>query len=177
VESVLASPLLVLRLAGVAPGTVGSSHGSEFLAAPGAAALAAASGALALAALAGAYAVLWRRRDRLREDPSLVPAAALAVLLAAIAFGKVLSPQYLVWLLPCVALVLPRRPLLGAAGLGLLVLTHLEFPALYWRFVAFAPLPVAIVVLRNALLVGTLVAALAAVARARPGGAGAPAGP
>lgn len=165
IESVLASPLLVARLAGAAPATVGSAYGSQFLAAPGASALARASGPVALAALTATYALLWRRRARLRGDPALVPAAALAVLLAALAGGKVLSPQYLVWLLPCVALAVPRWPLLGAAGLALLALTQLEFPAMYWRLVALDPLPVAIVVLRNALLVATLVSALAVLAR------------
>jgi len=166
IESVLASPLLLARLAGLAPGTVGSAYGSQFLAAPGAEALARASGPLALLAVGAAYVLLWRRRERLRADPALVPPAALAILLAALAAGKVLSPQYLLWLLPCVALVLPRSPLLGAAGLGLLALTQLEFPALYWRLVALEPLPVAIVVLRNALLLATLALALLHLARA-----------
>ena len=173
IESVLASPLLVARLAGLASGGVGSAYGSQFLAMPGASALAAASGPLAAAALAGVYGLLWTRRDRLRADPPLVAAAALAVFLAALATGKVLSPQFLLWLLPCVALVLPRWPLLGAAGLGLLALTQVEFPALYWRLVALEPLPVAVVVLRNALLLATLASALGVVARARAPAAGA----
>jgi hypothetical protein len=168
IESVLASPLLALRLAGLAPGTAGKEYGSHFLAAPGASALAAASGPLALAAVAATYALLWRRRERLRGDPTLVPAAVLAVLLSTLAFGKVLSPQYLVWLLPCVALVLPRAPAAGAAGLAVLAATHLEFPALYWRLVALDPLPVAIVIVRNALLVATLVLALRALAGHAP---------
>jgi hypothetical protein len=166
IESVLASPLLALRLAGLAPGAVGSAYGSQFLAAPGASALAAASGPLALAALGGAYALLWRRREALRADPALAPVAALAVLLAALAFGKVLSPQYLVWLLPCAALVLPRSPLLGGAALALLLLTQIGFPALYWRLVALEPLPVVLTVLRNLLLLATLALALAHLALA-----------
>ena len=70
--------------------------------------VAAASGPLTLLAVSAVYTLLWRRRERLREDPALVPAAALAVLLATLACGKVLSPQYLLWLLPGVALALPR---------------------------------------------------------------------
>ncbi len=165
-ESVLATPLLLAHLAGAAPAAVGSAYGSQFLAAPGATALAAASGPLTLAALAAAYAILWRGRERLRADPAAVPVAALAVLLAALAFAKVLSPQYLVWLLPLVALALPRAPAIGAAGLALLLLTQVEFPGLYWRLVALEPLPIAIVAARNALLLGTLVLALRHAARA-----------
>jgi hypothetical protein len=166
IESVLATPLLLARLAGLGEATTGSAYGSQFLAAPGAAALARASGPLVAAALAATYAVLWRARSRLRADPALQPLAAFCVLLASLSFAKVLSPQYLLWLLPCVALALPRSAPLGAAGLGVLVLTHLEFPKLYWRLVALDRLPVAIVVARNGLLLATLVLALRHVAAA-----------
>jgi uncharacterized membrane protein len=57
-------------------------------------------------------------------------AAATAVLLA---FGKVFSPQFLIWLVPLVPLVRGRR---GFAAGGLLttalVLTQLYFPRHYW---------------------------------------------
>ena len=57
-------------------------------------------------------------------------------MVAFVAFGKVLSPQFLVWLLPLVPLVAGRR---GAVASGLLVLacglTRLWFPGDYWTFV------------------------------------------
>lgn len=52
-----------------------------------------------------------------------------------IAFDKVLSPQFLIWLVPLVPLVRGRR---GAAATGLLtaalVLTQLWFPRRYWDY-------------------------------------------
>jgi uncharacterized membrane protein len=51
-----------------------------------------------------------------------------------IAFGKVLSPQFLIWLIPLVPLVRGRRGLVASAVLTLaLVLTQLWFPYRYWR--------------------------------------------
>jgi hypothetical protein len=159
-ESLLASPLLVAHLAGFLPANVGSAYGSQFLDAPGAAWLARASGPLALLALAGVYLLIWRRLAALRADPARVPLAAFAVLLVALASSKVLSPQYFIWILPCVALVMPRFPALGGLGLALLLLTQIEFPSLYWSLVELQPLPVCLVLARNALLVTSLALAL-----------------
>jgi uncharacterized membrane protein len=59
-----------------------------------------------------------------------------AAVCAFIAFGKVLSPQFLLWLIPLVPLVRGRR---GLAATGLLtvalVLTQAWFPRRYWDYV------------------------------------------
>jgi Glycosyltransferase family 87 len=58
---------------------------------------------------------------------------AAACVAAFIAFGKVLSPQFLIWLLPLVPLVRGRRGLLASGVLAIaLVLTQLWFPYRYW---------------------------------------------
>jgi hypothetical protein len=64
-----------------------------------------------------------------------VRASAAAVCLF-VALGKVLSPQYMIWLIPLVPLVRGRRGLAAGALLGAaLVLTQLWFPDHYWDLV------------------------------------------
>ena len=60
--------------------------------------------------------------------------ASVAALVAFVAFGKVLSPQFLIWLVPLVALVRGRRGLAaGSVLVACLVLTQIWFPYRYWR--------------------------------------------
>ena len=60
--------------------------------------------------------------------------AQAALLCAFIAFGKVLSPQFPIWLIPIVPLVRGRRGLLASALLGVaLLLTQTWFPFRYFR--------------------------------------------
>ena len=55
---------------------------------------------------------------------------------AFVAFDKVLSPQFMIWLIPLVPLVGGRRGLVASALLGLaLLLTQLWFPIRYWDLV------------------------------------------
>jgi hypothetical protein len=64
---------------------------------------------------------------------SLVRYSAAAVC-AFVALGKVLSPQFQIWLVPLVPLVRGRRGLCASVLLGLaLVLTQLWFPFRYFR--------------------------------------------
>ena len=81
-------------------------------------------------------------------------------------FAKVLSPQFLVWLAPLVALVRGR---VGLAACGLLapacVLTRLVYPDRYEELLAREGLPVALLLLRNGLLVALTVLLVLALAR------------
>jgi hypothetical protein len=87
----------------------------------------------------------------------LVRAWALA-LCAFVALGKVLSPQFLIWLIPLVPLVRGRRGLAAGGVLGLaLVLTQLWFPFHYWSLALhFRALPSYLVLARDLMLVALL---------------------
>jgi hypothetical protein len=149
---VLAAPLLAGHLLNLVWVEIGTAYGSQFIAATGAQTLARLSGFLELAALALTYCLIWRRRATLRATPRLVPLAVLALILAFMTFGKVLSPQYFIWTLPAIALVLPERRALGLLLIGALLLTQIEFPANYWSFIGLNRSAVFVVIERDALL-------------------------
>jgi len=159
-ESVLGTPMLFGQAVGAWAAQVGHSHGSHQLVAAGADLAADLSGVLTLAALLAAYVVLLRGRAHLRSSPAALPLAVLTLLLALMTFGKVLSPQYFIWILPALALVAVREPLLGLLGALVLGLTHAEFPSLYWNLVDLQAPVVALVVVRNLLLLALFAGAL-----------------
>jgi uncharacterized membrane protein len=137
-----------------------TSHGSQNVAGYGT--LAAAStfyGAVVLATLWVAFERGPAERERLLRY-------AAACVCTFVVFGKVLSPQYLIWLVPLVALIPGRR---GIAALALLaaamVATQLWFPDRYWDYVY--RLDRAEVVLARNLLLVALLAVLVAPARRR----------
>ncbi len=77
---------------------------------------------------------LWVAFARGPATPERLVRYSAAAVAAFIAFGKVLSPQFLIWLLPLVPLVRGRRGLTASAALAVaLVLTQLWFPNRYWR--------------------------------------------
>ena len=146
-------------ITGLTEATFGHSHGSQSLVARGVGVAANASGAPTLLAAAGVYLLIWRRRERLRAAAPDQALAVLALILALMTFGKVLSPQYFIWTLPAWALVAARDRTLAVLGGFTLLLTQVEYPALYIRFVHMQPESVAIVVARNTLLVVTFAVA------------------
>jgi hypothetical protein len=110
--------------------TGSTSHGSQNLAGTGAHAMAIGSTVVQVAALIGIWA-MFARGSASRESLVRASAAALVVF---VALGKVLSPQFLIWLIPVVPLVRGRRGLLASGLLALaLVLTQLWFPFRYFR--------------------------------------------
>ena len=133
VESLGSSLVLAAhQLAGVGV-AIGSSAGSQNLVGSGADALALVQ-TLLQAAVVAALWVAYARGDA--GDRERLVRYSAAVVCAFVALGKVLSPQFLIWLLPLVPLVRGRR---GVAASGLLavaaVLTQLWFPHRYWDLV------------------------------------------
>jgi Glycosyltransferase family 87 len=93
---------------------------------------------------------------------------AAALVAAFIAFGKVLSPQFLIWLLPLVPLVRGVRGLAASGVLAAaLVLTQLWFPFHYWDLALRLNERASYLVLARDLVLLVLVAVLAIPRRAR----------
>ena len=106
-----------------------TSHGSQNLGGTAASALAWVTTVAQVAVLCW----VWLAYARGRLD--LVRAAA-AALVTFVALGKVLSPQFMIWLIAPVPLVAGRRGLVAGALLAVaLVLTQLWFPFRYWDLV------------------------------------------
>ena len=145
----------------------GNSFGSQSLGGPGSATVARLSVWVGLLLVAGVYVLVWRRRALLRAAPEYIPLAALACVLAFTVCNKVLSPQYMCWTFPLVALVVvgrsPFQRLTGILTLVAIALTQVEFPYLYWRMVALEAGPVWVVVVRNVVLVAAAITAAIAV--------------
>jgi hypothetical protein len=111
--------------------TAETSHGSQNLAGGAADGVALATTILQAAVLVWIWVAFARGPG---SSEALVRAAA-AVLCALVAFGKVLSPQFLLWLIPVVPLVRGRRGLWASGLLAVaLVLTQVWFPSRYFRF-------------------------------------------
>jgi hypothetical protein len=149
--------------------TMESSHGSQNLAGGAAAALAVVSTVLQVGVLAAIW--IWHARGPATRDRLLV--ASAAAVCAFVAFGKVLSPQFLIWLVPLVPLVRGRRGLEASALLGVaLVLTQLWFPFRYWELALdFDTAASWLVLARDLVLVG-LTLLLAARVRREPSRSG-----
>jgi hypothetical protein len=132
-----------------------SSHGSQNL--DGALPDVLAAGQFVLQALV--LVAIWVVFARGSADPERLVLASAAALVAFVALGKVLSPQFLIWLIPVVPLVRGRRGLVASGLLAAaLVLTQLWFPYRYWDLaLGFDEVSSWLVLIRDLLLVVLLV--------------------
>ncbi len=153
VESLPALALVGLDGVGLGEAESVSSHRSDGIEHPAAGALS----ALMLVLLAGFLALV---TSWVKADPSAraLVLAGLAAVAAFAVLGRVLSPQFVIWVLPLGALALAWR----LRGLALAVaaaalLTFLEFPSRYFDVVDREPLALAIVAARDLALLAVLV--------------------
>jgi uncharacterized membrane protein len=117
--------------------------------------------ALGLAAVGALWLFIWNHRETV--NPVGSAAALVAVVLVC---SNVLSPQYLVWLVPLVAAAGGARAVIASGLLAVAeVLTRFLYPGHYDALVALHGTELAILALRNLLLVGT---AFVLVASLRP---------
>jgi hypothetical protein len=160
-ESAPATGVLFLDALGAGEAQSVQSHRSDGLEHPAAGALA----AFGLLAMLAALAVVVARS---RNGPRALVLGALTAVLAFAVLGKVLSPQYLLWLVPLAALAFAwRLHSLAAALAAASVLTQLEFPARYFDLVEREPVAVALVAVRNIALLTALALALRELVRGR----------
>jgi hypothetical protein len=112
-------------------------------------------GLAAVGVIAAVWVAAWRRRDARPGDLVLDCASVVA---AQLALGRVLSPQFVLWLVPFVPLVAGRRGRVASVLLALaLVATHLWFPDLYRDYVNERGAPeTAYLLVRNGILLGLL---------------------
>lgn len=109
---------------------VGTSHGSQNVVGHGT------LGAAFAVAQAIAIVALWVAFLRGPIDRERLIRYSAACVCAFVALGKVLSPQFLLWLVPLVPLVRGRRGLAATALLtAALILTQVWFPWRYWPYV------------------------------------------
>ena len=163
IESVAAMLLVGLDGVGLGEAVSVSSHRSDGLVHPLDGAVA------ALAALALVVAVAWiaalaARGDGAGDERRRLVLAALAAVTAFAVLGKVLSPQFVIWVLPLGVLAFAwRMHALALAVLAALVLTQVEFPAHYFDVVAREPLALALVAARDLVLLTVLALSLRAL--------------
>jgi uncharacterized membrane protein len=161
IESLGAALLLAAHQLGLYDPVVVSTHGSQNLDGSLPDFLAAVQTGLQLAAVVAVW-ILFSRGRAERERLLLGCAAAVA---AFVALGKVLSPQFMIWLLPLVPLV--------AGGVGILaclvfaaslIVTQAWFPHRYWDVVALEPAGW-LVLVRDVLLLGLLALLVVSIRR------------
>jgi hypothetical protein len=164
IESLGSSLLLAAHQLGLYAPRVDSTHGSQNLSG----ALPDAFAALQTVLQAAALVAVWIAFARGRTERERLLCAATAAVVAFVAFGKVLSPQFLIWLIPLVPLV--------AGGTGViacwffaaaLLTTQIWFPHRYWDVVDLRAVGL-LVLLRDLLLVALFAVLLRAI---RPGSA------
>lgn len=146
VESVLGTPFLLLKSA-----YTFHAFGSINLGANGTATAARLSGWLFLAALAGVVAATYRAAKS--SFATAVLNGCVLTLLAFFCTSKVLSAQYLIWIVPFLCAQHERRPFWLAAGIWVaMALAQIWYPALWYQIVHLHSVGPVLLIVRNTIL-------------------------
>ncbi len=173
IESLPASLLLLGEKLGLTSLAIERSAGSTNVVSPLADTLATISPLLVLVALALVYWLYFRRErgsflnGKSRDDSSasLISFSLLAIL-AFMLLGKVLSPQFIIWLLPFMPLLTgPHRRLSWLLFIVIGLLSYLIYPTGYQTLEERNVRMIALLVARNAALVGLAAAVARSVVR------------
>jgi hypothetical protein len=171
VESLGAAVLMAAQHLGLRPLTTITSHGAQALSGRGAGLAADLSTVFEVATVVAVWILFARRRH---ADGETVLLAAAATAAGLVAFDRVLSPQYLIWVVPFIALVRGWRGVLACGLLFLaLGLTQTWFPWHYWRLALDHASPWWwYLLVRDAALVALTALLLLGLSRARDSAAG-----
>ncbi|MET7759791.1 glycosyltransferase 87 family protein [Streptomyces sp. NPDC005389] len=161
IESLGGTALALAEAGGIWPGRVEFRYGAFEYVGPYVSSLG--HLALLLTVIAFGWLLLWRVRAHRWTAATPLDAALTAVLLFTVT-SRVISPQYMIWLLGLAAVCLTSRStVMRPVALLLLpaaALSSLAYPLLYDHVVAGTPEGLTVMVLRNALLLAaTLLAA------------------
>ncbi|MEV8534613.1 glycosyltransferase 87 family protein [Streptomyces sp. NPDC051211] len=162
VESLGALPLHFARAFGWWEGEVKLNYGSVEFLGPWVNTISTLS--LGLTAVVFGWLLVWRLRARIRVgDERVVFDAAFAAVLLFTITSRVISPQYLVWLvaLAAVCLTLADSKMVRATRILLVAtaFTQLEFPTFFSQIVGSDWVGIVLIVIRNGLLVWATVSA------------------
>ena len=161
VESTPAVAMLAIDALGGHGATVARGFGSHGVTGYPARALAGGLAAVGIGAVALLAARAWAR-----PTPRVLVLGSLGSVAAFAAFGKVLSPQFAIWLVPLLALALAWGEwALAAVTASAMALTFVEFPFRYFELVAKDPGVIALVAARDLAFVAAVGICVARVLR------------
>jgi hypothetical protein len=173
IESVFATPFLVGRWFGWSGHIENSRYGAYEFLGPGVTTLA--NAALAATVLGFAVLLLWRWKARHRVglangfDVTMLADVSFAATMVAIVTSRVLSPQYLIWILGLGAVCLTRRDSIqrvpSLITMGAIGVTQVIFPLFYRSLRGGQVFSGVVLVGRNVALVTATVLALLALFR------------
>ncbi len=154
IESTYASLLLAVALLGLSPVGLIMNFGSWNIESPVADVIAGLSTFLLVVFLILSFWFIYRQTRPGEAQIARLGACSLLVVSITLITSKILSPQYLIWLIPLVPLILTRwRHAVLGVFIGAGIMTYYIFPHNYLSLLNLDPGVVTVLILRNILVV------------------------